>query len=133
MKKYLFILILLNNFCYASSELYDKNKEVQEILNNNVYTPNYFSMFLGLILVICLIYVTGFLYQKLIKVKLGDNTDEKDKIQIISSCPLGQGKNLYIVKVNDESVLIGATQNNINFLKNIENKDIQEVENVKKN
>ncbi len=135
MNKYFLILALLfNDFCMASSELYDKNEEVRQILNSNAYTPNYLSMFLGLAFVICLIYLTGFLYQKLIKVKLGDNdADTKDKIQIISACPLGQGKNLYIIKVNNESVLIGATQNNISFLKNIDSADSQEVNNVKNN
>jgi len=104
---------------FATSELYSGSEEIKEVLNQNIYEPNYFVLFLSLFLVIILIYLTGIVYNKLTKIKLTNNQDETNKIEIISTTSLGQGKNLHIIKINNEYSLIGATQNNINFLKEI--------------
>ena len=79
-------------------------------------------MLFGLIFVIFLIYLTGFFYQKLIHVnsKINKKTlslPELNKIKILSSMPLGQGKNLYCIFVNGKNILIGATQNQITYLR----------------
>ena len=84
-----------------------------------MYEPNYFSLFLGLFFVIGLVYLTGIVYQKLTKVKLSQQENELNKIQIVSTTSLGQNKALHVIKINDEYSLIGATQNNITFLKDI--------------
>lgn len=107
----------------AVSELYQGNEEIKEALGNNIYEPNYFTMLFGLIIVIGLVYVTGFLYQKLTHVKIDDTDSDKFKPEIVSSVSLGQNKNLHVVKITGEYILIGSTQNNITFLKNLnENK-----------
>ena len=102
----------------ADSELLSDDNAAQKILdNNNLYEPNYFSMLLGLFTVIALIYLSAIVYQKLCKVKLKDDNSQINKIEIISTTSLGQGKNLHIIKVNDTYSLIGATQNQITHIK----------------
>lgn len=118
-----FILITLNLIAcasFAASELYNQNEEIKEALNSNMYEPNYFSLFFGLFVVIFLVYLTSYVYQKLIKVKL--TPEEKDiyDIEILSTTSLGQNKSLHVIKTNGKCCLIGATQNNITFIKDIE-------------
>ncbi len=121
MKKILFCLSIISTAALANSELYQGSEEIKEVLkqNNNMYEPNYFSLFLGLFFVIGLVYLTGIVYQKLTKVKLSQQENELNKIQIVSTTSLGQNKALHVIKINDEYSLIGATQNNITFLKDI--------------
>lgn len=127
MKKIL-ILNLLMMSCFAQEEVINKTDEVSKILAQNTYEPNYFSMIFGLFLVVGLIYVTGFIYQKLTKASLANDDFYLNKAQVISTTSIGQGRNLHVVKIGDKACLIGSTQNNITFLKDIElqNKDNSE-------
>lgn len=121
------VLFILNIFClsaYAESELYSQNEELKTALAQNMYEPNYFSLLLGLFLVIGLIYLTGLVYQKLIKVKIDDSDDIINKIDIVSTTSLGQGKSLHIIKLNGVYSLIGATAQNITHIKDFTEKDI---------
>ena len=105
---------------FAASELYAENEEIKQALNNNMYEPNYFSLFFGLFVVISLVYITSYVYQKLIKVKINQDDTEIYKIDILSTTSLGQNKSLHIIKANGKCMLIGAAQNNITFIKDIE-------------
>ncbi len=127
MKKIL-ILNLLMMSCFAQEEVINKTDEVSKILAQNTYEPNYFSMIFGLFLVVGFIYVTGFIYQKLTKASLANDDFYLNKAQVISTTSIGQGRNLHVVKIGDKACLIGSTQNNITFLKDIElqNKDNSE-------
>ena len=120
MIKLFLIFNILTLSCYAVSDLYSENEEIKNALSQNMYEPNYLSLFLGLFLVVALIYLTGYVYQKLTKVKINSVNDFLNKPEIISTTPLGQGKNIHVIKINNEYILIGATQNNINFLKNLD-------------
>ena len=123
MKKLLIVLNLITLKCFASSELYAGNEELK-LASNNMFMPSYYKMFLGLALVIGLVYATGIIYQKLTKFKVSNTTEDKFKPEIISTTPLGQNKNIHVVKVMGEYVLIASTQTNITFLKNLnENTD----------
>ncbi len=120
MKKILFFIFTISSAALANSELVQGSEEIKEILKqNNNYEPNYLSLFLGLFFVIGLVYLTGIIYQKLTKVKLSQQINETNKVQIISTTSLGQNKALHVIKINNEYSLIGATQNNISFLKDI--------------
>ena len=133
MKKIL-ILNFLSTMCFAQDEVINKTEEVSKILAQDVYEPNYFGMILGLFLVVGLIYITGFLYKKLTKASIVNNDLYLNKAQVISTTSIGQGRNLHVVKIGDKACLIGSTQNNITFLKDVElqNKDDSEgVENGK--
>ena len=119
-----FVIIALNllmTASFAASELYAENEEIKQALNNNMYEPNYFSLFFGLFVVISLVYITSYVYQKLIKVKINQDDTDIYKIDILSTTSLGQNKSLHIIKANGKCMLIGATQNNITFIKDIEN------------
>ena len=60
------------------------------------------------------------IYQKMTKINLKSNDEFINKAQIISTTSLGQGKSLHVIKIGEKSCLIGSTQNNITFLKDIE-------------
>ena len=117
MKKILPLFLILNSVAFADTN----QEEIKEVLAQNHYEPNYFSMILGLFVVVSLIYLTGFLYQKLLKIKLQDANSDSLKPQIVSSVQLGQNKNLYVIKIKDEYSLIGASANNISLIKELKN------------
>lgn len=105
--------------------------ELQEVLKHDTYEPNYFTMIFGLIFVIFLIYLTGFIYQKLIGV--GSKINKKalknsslNKVNILSSMPLGRGKNIYMVSVNGKTLMLGATENQITLLREFSEQELLE-------
>lgn len=130
MKKAYLISLLLTLNGFANDEVLTKSQEVNNALAQNTYEPNYFSMILGLFVVVVLIYATGYLYQKLLKVKLTSSEDIVIKPQVLSTTSIGQGRNLHVVKIGNSACLIGSTQNNITFLKDINIKSIGEKEGV---
>ncbi len=125
MLRFFIILNFLILKASAESDLYRQNEELSEVLAQNPYEPNYFTLLLGLFIVICLIYITGFVYQKLIKVKM-NNTEIANKISVISTTSLGQGKNLHVIKLNGKYSLIGATNNNICHIKDFDEQEIDD-------
>ena len=122
-KKLFIIFCLVTSKAFCESELYKNNEEIKQVLNQNPYEPSYLTMILGLFMVIALVYLTGFIYQKLTKIKLTKEDIEKNSITIINTTSIGQGRNLHVIKVNNENLLIGATQNNITFIKSLDNSD----------
>lgn len=128
MLKYFLVINLLTIQCLAS-EIFSNSENIENTLKSSSYEPNYFSLFLGLFLVIALVYLTGFIYQKLIKLNIKQSADTAlNKINIISTTTLGQGKALHVIKVNNEYSLIGVCQNNISHLKDIKLPDINKEE-----
>ena len=113
MKKAVILYFLLISASFAQDE------ELSKALNNSNYEPSYIGMLFGLFLVIALVYLTGFIYKKLTKIKLESSGDDKYSIQVVTSTALGQNKNLFVVKVNNSYSLIGATQNNITYIKDL--------------
>ena len=122
MKKLLFALYFTTLKVFAVSELYAGNEDLK-LASNNIFAPSYYKMLLGLALVIGLIYITGIIYQKLIKVRVSNAEGDEYKPEIISTTPLGQNKNLHVVKIMDEYLLISSTQTNISYLKSLNNHD----------
>lgn len=124
MIKKITICFLLNSMVFAQAT----SEEIKEVLSKNTYEPNYFSMILGLFLVVAMIYVTGFLYQKLTKINMKPKDAHLNKAQIISTTSLGQGRNLHVIKIGQSTCLIGSTQNNITYIKDIELVDVDKKE-----
>ncbi|MBE7707419.1 MAG: hypothetical protein E7Z88_01805 [Cyanobacteria bacterium SIG27] len=120
MKKILVFSFLLNFKSFADEQILSKSEQINEVLSKNPYEPNYFSMILGLFVVVGLIYLTGFLYQKLTKATIANDDYLLNKAQIISTTSLGQGRNLHVIKIGSEGCLIGSTQNNITFIKDVQ-------------
>ena len=112
-------LILLNLICFADEDL-------EHVLNHNTYQPNYFSMLFGLAFVIALIYLTGIMYKKLTQIKIDNSPKDKYSIELVSATSLGQNKNLYVVKTDNKYSLIGATQNNISYLRDLGEEEIKD-------
>lgn len=119
MKKTLLLGLFLS-FKTIAQENLDKAQEVSQILSKNTYEPNYFAMILGLFFVVGLIYLTGYFYQKLTKINFKNEDLYLNKAQIISTTSLGQGRSLHVIKIGNDACLIGSTQNNITFIKDIE-------------
>ena len=115
MIKRIITYLLLNSVVFAQAT----SEEIKEVLSKNPYEPNYFSMILGLFVVVALIYVTGYLYQRLIRVNLKSQDAFLNKAEIVSTTSLGQGRNLHVVKIGDDCCLIGSTQNSITYLKDV--------------
>lgn len=91
--------------------------------NSKLFSPvKVFSKLIALILILLLIVV---LYNKYGKEALSKAMVIKkikhNAINILSSSSIGQGKYLHIVEVDGEKILIGATANNITFLKDLKN------------
>lgn len=125
MRKIYLLVFLLSFKALADEAILTKSEQISEVLSKNPYEPNYFSMILGLFVVVGLIYLTGFLYQKLTKATIANEDYLINKAQILSTTSLGQGRNLHVIKVGNDTCLIGATQNNITFIKDIELQNIK--------
>ena len=125
MRKIFLFIFLLSFQALADEQILSKSEQISEVLSKNPYEPNYFSMILGLFVVVGLIYLTGFLYQKLTKATIANADYLINKAQILSTTSLGQGRNLHVIKVGNDTCLIGATQNNITFIKDIELQNIK--------
>ena len=99
------------------------------------HDPGYLSVVLSLIFVICLIYATGIIYNKLnnigIKTFKAQNKDfREDNIIILSTTPLGANKTLHVVELNGKKMLIGASTNSIHLIKDL-SEDITTSEAIK--
>lgn len=132
MLKYFFVFNFLTIPSFAQ-EVFSNSEDIQSALKNSSYEPNYFSLILGLFIVVGLVYLTGFIYQKLLKINISQNNDNTlNKIDIVSTTALGQGKALHVIKINGEYLLIGACQNNISYLKEIKTQENNKEEKCEK-
>ena len=125
------MFVFLNFMATFAMDSPYSSSEFQEVLKHDNYEPNYFTLIFGLIIVICLIYFTGYFYQKLIGVnsKLNKNAngdDDFNKVKIISTTPLGQGKNIFVVEIKNKHLVLGATENQINLLKEFDKSNFSE-------
>lgn len=73
-------------------------------------------------IVICMIYLTAWLYKKLSvfnNAKLVKDAQklETNKFKVISSQSLGANKNLHVVEINGKYLVLGSTQNSISLIK----------------
>ena len=105
--------------------------ELQEVLKHDTYEPNYFTMIFVLIFVIFLIYLTDFIYQQLIGLvskinKKALKNSSLNKVNILSSMPLGRGKNIYVISVNGKTLMLGATENQITLLREFSEQELLE-------
>ena len=129
MKKILFFNLLMS--VSFAQEALEKSDEISKIVGQNVYEPNYFGMILGLFLVVAMIYITGFLYQKLTRANSFNQNNSLNKAQVISTTTIGQGRNLHVVKIGNSACLIGSTQSNITYIKDIELVEVETNKEIK--
>jgi len=127
MKKFLvlaggiFIFSAQAAFCMADSI----SPELEQSLKTHTNEPNFMTIIFALLVVISLIYVTGLIYSKLnivgaktVQAQLKNY--DLSKVIVISTTQLGQGKNLHVIELHGKRYLIGATQNSINLIKELD-------------
>jgi len=94
----------------------------------------------ALVIVIGLILATGWIYSKLSRINPENllsgkfNKITENQFKIISSLQLGSGKSVHLIEINNKHLIVGATQNNINLLSEIEIKpETLTPDNIEKN
>lgn len=109
-----------NAFCFAD----EVGRELGASLKDTSNEPGIMSVIFSLVIVICLIYVTGLIYSKLnlvgaktVKEQLKKH--ELSTVAILSTTQLGQNKNLHVIEVDNKKLLIGATAHSINLIKEL--------------
>ena len=95
------------------------------------HEPNIIGAIFSLIAVLGLIYLVSFLYQKLNifneKFTRKNEKNEINKFKMISTTPIGQGKFLHIVEINNKFLALGSTQNNISFLREFSKEEVENI------
>lgn len=132
--------ILITSFCYIISMSNALAVEIPEemkasMANRAIATPDALHLVVSMILVIGMIYFTGWIYSKLnilnrnkLK-KLSKSDLNKHHFTVLQSMPLGQQRNIYSIEMGGKVLLIGATQSQINLLKEFDSEeDIPEKE-----
>lgn len=107
----------------------EDSKPLNEVMKHDK-TLSPVHVFANLFTLIIIMLVLAWLYNKygkntLAKVLSSKNLN-KNSINILSTAPIGQNKYLHIVEVNGEKILIGATNSNISFLKEVKSDISQE-------
>lgn len=85
--------------------------------------PSLLNLVVSMVIVIGLIYVTGWIYSKLnilnrnkLKQLAKDEMDNY-KFNVVQSMPLGQQRQLYSIEMNGKILLVGSTPTQINLIK----------------
>lgn len=85
--------------------------------------PSLLNLIVSMVIVIGLIYVTGWIYSKLnivnrnkLKQLTKDDLDNY-KFNVLQSMPLGQQRHLYSIQMNGKVLLVGSTPSQITLLK----------------
>lgn len=115
--------------------------KIKLIIKNIIFSPDVtyiLQAFISLALVIGLIYLSAYVYKKLTNVasKKINNTKndiiDKNKLNIISSLPLGSNKSLCVVEINGKTLLLGVCEQSISLIKEL-NLNESAIENKKQN
>ena len=122
---------LLTSLAAAAQEGVYSGTELQNVLKQDTYEPNYFTLIFGLIFVIFLIYLTGFFYQKLIGVgsklnKKAIKSSQVNKVSVLSSMPLGRNKSIHVVEINGKTLVLGAADNQVSLLREFSESEVNE-------
>lgn len=134
----LVLLFCLTSFfakvpAFATEPDYINDTPLESMLSHGtIYEGGVFRSVISLAIVIGLIYFTAWLYKKLNKFNSqkftkDSNSSSINKFNIVSSQTLGQNKALYVVEINNQYLVLGATQSNINLLKEFSKSDIDKV------
>lgn len=124
-----FMIFLTANKCFADELIGDNVKNI--IKQPHTAEPNILSTLLALVFVVCLIYITGIIYSKLnvVGVKLAKKQlkdIQTSKVFVHSTTSLGNHRNLYIIEIDGQKMLIGASQNSIALIKDLSLKETTE-------
>lgn len=115
-----FTFMLLNINSAFAVDIPDVMKQT---MSHEAGMPSLLHLVVSMILVIGLIYLTGWIYAKLNVVnrdklnKISSENSDGYKFKVLQSMPLGQQRYIYSVEMNGKVLLIGSTPSHINLLK----------------
>ena len=121
------VILITINSVNAAIEIPDAMKQTmaQEVSG----MPSLLNLVVSMILVIAMIYLTGWIYNKLnivnknkLKSLTNNDTDLK-KFTVIQSMPLGHQRYIYTVEMAGKILLVGSTPSHINLLKEFSEND----------
>lgn len=122
MKKLLFTLIFIT--AGANSVLaVDLPHVMKQTMSHDAGMPSLLNLVASMMVVIGLIYLTGWVYSKLNIInreklnKIGSGKEDNFRFTVLQSMPLGQHRHLYSIKMNGKVLLIGSTPSHVNVLK----------------
>lgn len=116
----LFTVLLSVNSSFAV-DIPDSMK--QAMTTETVGMPSMLQLVVSMVVVIALIYVTGWIYSKLNIVnrnnlkKLAQKEFDTDRFTVLQSMSLGQQRHLYSIEMNGKVLLVGSTPSHINLIK----------------
>lgn len=116
-----FTLAAQKAFCLSETV----SPELDTALKTHSNEPSFLTIVFALLFVVFLIYITGLIYSKLnivgaktVQSQLKNH--DLSRVVVLSTTQLGPAKNLHVIELNGKRFLIGATQNSINLLKELE-------------
>ena len=130
MKKFLLVLplfLITSGMSYAV-ELPSVMK--QTMAQDPIGMPGMVNLVLSMVIVIALIYATGWIYTKLNIInkdklkKITSSQNDKERFSVLQSMPLGQQRHIYSIEMNGKILLIGSTPSHINLIKEFDKNEI---------
>ncbi len=135
MKKKLFFIFLVLLFLIPCYILSSADNSVSNTTNTNktlfqfagpskeVDSPGYFGMFIKTILILGLFGIGIYYIFKYISKKQGLSFPHINVIKIITSLPVGTNRFIQLIEIGNKYYLIGSTENQINLLTEITDKE----------
>ncbi len=91
----------------------------------NVKGPNGFLIFLRMILVLAFIVILIYLLFRFMKKSVSPELSRDEKfLRRVASVSVGPGKSVQIVTLWDKAYLVGVSDNNVNLIKELEDKEL---------
>lgn len=132
MKKIFLALLLTVSFAQASFAVELPDVMKQSMAQDPLGVPAMVNLVVSMIVVIALIYVTGWIYAKLNVVnkdkltKINGSNKDNQRFTVLQSMPLGQQRHLYSIEMGDKILLVGSTPSHINLIKEFDKKNSTE-------
>ena len=110
------LLFMYTETCFAQSA---------PVINHSIMSASdIIKLFISLFSVIVLVFFFSYLFKKVNQVSFGG----QGAMKILASLPVGPHEKIMIVKVAEESLLIGVSQGSISLLKKLDDSVIQQQE-----
>lgn len=96
--------------------------------------PSLLNLVVSMVIVIAMIYLTGWIYNKLNIVnrnklkKMAQSDSDAQRFTVLQSMPLGQQRHLYSIEMNGKILLVGSTPSHINLIKEFDKAKSDETE-----
>lgn len=129
MKKLFILLTAILGSIQASYAVELPSVMKQSMAQDPLGIPAMINLVVSMIVVIALIYVTGWIYAKLNVVnrdkltKISQADKDSQRFCVLQSMPLGQQRHLYSIEMNGKILLVGSTPSHINLIKEFDKKE----------